>query len=85
MAKKKLKRNKYGVVVTRIDWDLIRSKHYLDNGVVKTNDALSKEVGFSRETLRGWEDELPFAVSAIKQLTKVYGVTFEELVKEVYE
>jgi len=85
MARPKIKKNKQGIALSRIDWELIKSKHYLEHGQVKTMPALSAESGLSRETLRAWEDNLPAAVNVIRFYMKQYDVTFEELVKDVHE
>ena len=85
MAKKKLKKGKGGLTVVRFDYEAMRNKHTSKTGEYLEKGEFADMTGGTRQLLANWTKELPHALSIINHLMKEYDMSFEELVKEVYE
>lgn len=85
MARKKLKKSSKGLNVLKLNHEELSRRYALKNGKGLTPKLLSDLTGHTQVMLKKWESELPQPISVISHLMRELDMTFEELVKEVYE
>jgi hypothetical protein len=85
MAKKKLKKNKYGITAVRFDYESFVKLYCSKEGKNVNKGEFADITGCSRVMLAGWIVEMPQALAIINHFMKEFDMDFEDLVKEVYE